>query len=134
MRLLLDAHLPLAVATQLRLGGIDAIALQDWRGGELRHADDEQILTAAYEERRVLITYDRRTIPPLLRDWAELNQPHAGVILIGPRTIPPHDIGLLVRSLRALAEEYGTEDWHNQASFYDRDERGRRAQRPSRRI
>ena len=33
-------------------------------------------------QKLTLVTYDRRTIPPLLKDWAEEGRPHAGVIFV----------------------------------------------------
>jgi predicted nuclease of predicted toxin-antitoxin system len=117
MRLLLDAHVPLILAKQLQNHGVDAVALEHWRDGEFRHADDEQILAAAYEEGRSLVTYDRRTIPPILRDWAEMEQHHAGVVLISARAIRPHEVGHLLRALRALVEESGDNDWQDQIVY-----------------
>src|SRR4029079_7170210 len=67
MRLLLDAHVAIAIAAQLQREGIDVVALRDWQGGGYRNASDDLILVAALAEQCVLITFDCRTIPPLLK-------------------------------------------------------------------
>ena len=120
MRLLLDAHLPRAVAQQLCQQKVDAVALADWQQGSYRSATDEAVLEAASPEGRVLVTYDRRTIPRHLRCLAEAGGHHAGVILIDERIIRPNDIGGLVRALLALVEESGDESWDDQVVFLRR--------------
>ena len=113
MRILLDGHMPPIVAQQLQRDGTDAVCLRDWLGGSYRTAPDELILTAASSDDRVLVTYDCRTIPHLLKEWAETGQHHAGVVLVDERTVRPNDIGGLVRTLRALVERRGDEIWHD---------------------
>ena len=71
MRLLLDAHLSPAIAQRLTAEGIDIVSLQDWQGGIYLRAPDHQILAAALPEGRVLVTFDRRSIEPLVKRWAE---------------------------------------------------------------
>jgi hypothetical protein len=123
IRLLLDAHLPLVVARDLGHAGIDAVAIRDWRGGSYLTAPDDQILSAAAGEDRVLVTYDLRTIPSLLKLWAETGVHHAGVILIDERTIRQYDVGSLVRSLETVVAEHGVEDWHDRVVFLRAAER-----------
>ena len=48
-----------------------------------------------------------RTIPPLLKAWAEEGRPHGGVIFVDEKTISPADIGGLVWALARLAKEAG---------------------------
>jgi hypothetical protein len=105
MRLLLDAHVSPAVARALQESGIDALALRDWQGGRFRNASDAQILVTAATEERVLVTYDLRSIPPLLKEWAESGRVHAGVILVDGRTIRPGDVGGPRRALAAAVAE-----------------------------
>ena len=117
MRLLLDAHVPLAVAVQLRQRGVDAVALRDWRSGAYLTASDEHILLGAVEQNRVFVTYDVHSIPPLLRNLAERGQPHSGVVFIDGRTIRPNDVGALTTGLVALVADAGSADWTNVARF-----------------
>jgi hypothetical protein len=57
------------------------------------------ILTAALEEGLTLVTYDQRTIVPLLMRWRAEGRDHAGVILINRQSIAQADIGGQVRAL-----------------------------------
>jgi hypothetical protein len=67
-----------------------------------------------------LVTYDRRTIPPLLKTWAEAGQHHGGVIFVDEKTISPSDIGGQVLALTALAREAAAWDWTNRVCFLRR--------------
>jgi predicted nuclease of predicted toxin-antitoxin system len=111
MRLLLDAHISPAVAQGLQHGGVDTLSLRDWLDGRYLDASDEVILTAAFADERVLVTFDLRTIPSLLRVWAETGQQHAGIILVDDRTIRQEDVGGLLRALRQLVEQDGSVPW-----------------------
>lgn len=107
MLLLLDAHVPLSVAAELRKRGPDVETLEDWRDGDYRHSPDSEILLAAHSEGRVLVSYECRTIPRRLKDWAASGVHHSGVVLIDDRTIRSDDVGGLVRAIYALSVERG---------------------------
>jgi hypothetical protein len=111
MRLLLDVHVAPAIARALQQDGIDVLAVRDWQGGLYRDASDTLILTAALADGRTLVTYDCRTIPTLLKEWAETGRQHGGVVLVDERTIKQADVGGLVRALRALVALHGGEVW-----------------------
>src|SRR3712207_4522523 len=117
MRLLIDAHVSPAVGRSLRQAGVDALALQDWQGGWHRDASHEGILESAMADGRVLVTYDCRTIPVLLKTMVEDGREHGGVLLVDERTIRSSDIGRLVRALRALVDERGNDAWLDQVVF-----------------
>jgi predicted nuclease of predicted toxin-antitoxin system len=120
MRLLLDAHVSPAVARAVIDDGIDIQTLQTWLGGEHRDASDDQIVTAAHADGRTLVTFDCRTIPELLKVWAETGRQHSGVILIDDRTIRQSDVGSLVRALRRLIQDSGDEPWMDRVVFLRR--------------
>jgi predicted nuclease of predicted toxin-antitoxin system len=120
MRLLFDAHVPLAVARRLHDEGYDVVGLSEWLGGNYRTAADEHILAAAAADTRVLVTFDVRTIPQLLKEWAETGQSHSGVILVDRKTLYPSDVGGIVRSLRAFAAESFAEQWQDRVEFLRR--------------
>ena len=115
MKLLLDSHIPKAVARALqrRASGLDVIHVADWRGGVYRDADDGKILAACFDEGRVFVSYDQQTIPLLLRRWAEQEKPHAGVIFGDVNTVPPDRVGMVVRALAALVEDLSGSDMTN---------------------
>ncbi len=117
MRLLLDAHISPSIARQLHQDGLDAVALRHWQDGNYRTATDETVLITAMAEERVLVTYDLRTIPSLLKEWAEMGQHHGGVILVDERTLRPNDIPGLLRALRFLERAHGNEAWRDRAVF-----------------
>lgn len=93
------------------------MALRDWQEGHYRSAPDEQVLAGAATGDRVLVSYDCRTLPPLLKQWAETAQHHRGVILVDEKTISPRAVGALIRALRALSAESGDEPWDDRVIF-----------------
>ncbi len=119
MRFLLDSHLPRALAEGLRRHDLDTVELSKWRGGDYRNALDSLLLRAAYTERRVLLTFDCHTIPPLSQELAETGQHHAGVVLIGSLTFRSDDVSGLLGALRNLAAQSG-DDWEDVVVFLRR--------------
>jgi hypothetical protein len=122
LKLLLDEHISPGVATglRLRLRAIKVHAMVEWEDGNFLGQDDSTCLRKAVAQRLTLVTYDRRTIPPLLKAWAEEGRSHRGVIFVDEKTISPADIGGLVWSLARLAKEAGHWDWANRVSFLRR--------------
>lgn len=122
LKLLLDEHISPAVATGLRRlrSSIFVCGLVDWEGGAFLGQDDAVCLGRAAELHWTLVTYDRRTIPLLLKSWAEAGRRHGGVIFIDEKTIPSSDIGGQVRALAVLTREAGTRDWTDRVIFLRR--------------
>jgi hypothetical protein len=120
--LLLDIHIPPAVAAGVvaRRPNCTVVSLRDWRDGAYRSAADADILKAAHDEGLTLITFDLRSIRPLLRAWGTERRVHAGVILIDERTIRQDDVGGLIRSLTHLWDHRSHEDWTNVVEFLRR--------------
>jgi hypothetical protein len=92
----------------------------EWEGGQFLGQDDSRCLQEAAAPGLKLVTYDRRTIPPLLKAWAEQERTHGGVIFVDEKTISPADIGGLVLALARLAKETGRWDWTNTVYFLRR--------------
>jgi hypothetical protein len=67
-----------------------------------------------------LVTYDRRTIPLLLKVWAEEGRRHGGVIFVDEKTISPADTGGLVRALSELVRSTTRWDWTERICFLRR--------------
>jgi len=122
LRLLLDEHVSPDVAEGLRQRrkAVQVTALADWEGGRYLGMPDDAILKAAAAQTLTLVTYDRRTIPPLLKSWTEAGRAHAGVIFVDDKTIAPSDLGGLIRALGKLAATHGSADWTNAVSFLRR--------------
>lgn len=122
LRLLLDEHVSPRVARGLRRGyaHLFVYAMTEWREGCLLGQDDEFCLTEANDHKLTLVTYDRRTFPPLLKRWIEEGRSHSGVIFVDDRTISPSDVGGLVRALTRLVKEVHAWDWTDRIIFLQR--------------
>jgi hypothetical protein len=75
------------------------------------------IFQEARKEKLTLVTFDLRTIPPLLRLWAEQGFDHSGVILVDERTFAQNDIGALVTALCAVWLAERDRDWTNRVVY-----------------
>jgi hypothetical protein len=115
---LLDEQSPL-VADQItkKRPDINTFSAHTWQQGIFRAASDEVLLTAAWEAALTLVTYDLRTIPPLLRQLGDLGLSHAGVIFIDHRSIPSNQFGALVKTLIWLWDAAHQSLWLNRVVF-----------------
>jgi len=122
LKLLLDEHISPDVANGLRRRNraIEVRYMVEWENGYFLGQEDSARLREAAAQGLTLVTYDRRTIPPLLKTWAEEDRTHGGVIFVDERTISPADIGGLVWALTRLARETGNWDWANRIFFLRR--------------
>jgi len=122
LKLLLDEHISPDVAAGLRRRHRSLVVhcLAEWEMGSFLGLNDSDCLEKAAARGLTLVTYDRRTIPPLLKAWAQEDRSHGGVIFVDEKTLAPHDIGGLVRALLSLLEETGRWDWTNRVCFLRR--------------
>jgi hypothetical protein len=122
LQLLLDEHISPDVAKGLRRSdrALTVYAMTEWQDGNFLGRDDAACLTEAAAHKLTLVTYDRRTIPPLLKTWAEAGRRHAGVIFVDDKTIAPSDIGGLVLALTRLAKDARRWDWVDRVCFLTR--------------
>jgi len=122
VKLLFDSHISPAVARGLtrRCRALQAIHLRDWQRRRLLNAPDADLLAEAAREGWTLVTYDLRTIVPLLREWAELERHHGGVILVDDATIAAHDVGALIAALAQVWREEGVDDWTDRVQYLRR--------------
>jgi hypothetical protein len=122
LKLLLDEHISPQVASGLRRRSraIEIRHMAEWENGLFLGQDDHACLREAPAQRLTLVTYDRRTIPPLLKTWAEEERSHGGVIFVDEKTISSANIGGLVRALTSIARETGKWDWTNRIVFLRR--------------
>jgi len=122
LKLLLDEHISPDVASGLRRRRRSLVVhwMTEWEGGDFLGRDDAACLLEAAKQRLTLVTYDRRTIPPLLKLWAEEQRPHGGVIFVDEKTISPADIGGLVQALIELSREAEGLDWTDLVYFLRR--------------
>lgn len=115
MRILLDAHVSgRHVGPRLRHRGYDVRAID--REPELEGLADEQLLELARVENRILVTFEKRHFPDIVRRWAAGGRTHAGVVLVlGLR----HDhTRLLLRAIEQAFERYPEQrSWRNMTVF-----------------
>jgi len=118
VRLLLDAHLsPRNVAEPLRAMGHDVLATNEEH--LLDGCPDEQLLTLATRENRILVTCDVSDFPVIVRVWAEGNRQHAGcAILVG---IDHSEFGTILRAIeRTLGARPDQASWRGYTCFVPR--------------
>ncbi len=81
---------------------------------------DEDVLALAAEEERILVTHNIRDFPNILREWAEAQRSHAGVILV--YGIDHGEFELIVRGIERWLELYPEPaSWIDLAAVLDRD-------------
>ena len=112
LKLLLDEHISPKVAAGLcrRDPKIAVHTMPEWEGGAFLGQEDSVFLQEAFIQKLTLVTYDCRTIPTLLKGWAEAGRQHAGVIFVDEKTISPANLGKLVECLDKLVRE--TRHWN----------------------
>lgn len=122
LKLLLDEHVSPQVAVGLRRHNpaITVFCMTTWQDGNFLGQDDSVCLQQAAVRGLTLVTYDRRTIPPLLKTWAESGRQHGAVIFVDEKSISPADIGGLVRALLELARQTNKWDWTDRVIFLRR--------------
>lgn len=121
LKFLLDEHISPRVADGLRRRGIIALPISEWENGEYLGRDDSACLSRAAEKSLTLVTYDRRTIPLLLKAWADAGRNHGGVIFVDDKTIRPSQLGALVRALAQLYRQAQGWDWQNRVCFLQQE-------------
>ncbi len=119
LKLLLDEHISPAVAEGLRRRNrsLTVLCMATWEQGEFLGQQDAVCLQQVVAQGLTLVTYDRRTIPPALKVWAEEGRKHGGMIFVDEKTISPADIGGLMRALSELARSTVRWDWTDRVCF-----------------
>jgi hypothetical protein len=122
LRLLTDEQISYVVAEQVKAKRPDIVieSVRTWQGGAFQGTDDAVLLEAAALAGWTLVTYDRKTIPPVLLEWGALGRRHGGVIFSDDRTVAPNDIGGLVRALILHWDRTRDWDWGDRVDFLQR--------------
>jgi len=121
MRLMLDAHMSgPRLARALREDGHDVRAADEQR--ELDGWTDERVLGLAADEGRILVTFDVKDFPVIVRRWMEAGRSHAGcAIVVG---IDHGEFGAILRVLaRELAARPDQDAWRDYTCFVAREPR-----------
>ena len=119
LKLLLDEHISPDVADALRRRNPSVVVhpIVKWENSSFLGQEDSICLLAAAVQKLTLVTYDRRTIPVLLKTWAEEGRHHGGVIFVDEKTVSPANIGGLARALSQLHHEAGGWDGTDRVVF-----------------
>jgi hypothetical protein len=119
LRLLLDEHIAREVALQARAKrpSIEIQSIHDWESGAFLGVPDPEILLEAASQGLTLVTYHQRTLWKHASDLLEAGHDLGGVIFVDDQTIPPNDIGGLMRAVVWLMETRGSEVWVNRLIF-----------------
>ena len=118
MRLFLDAHISgPRIARALRSAGHDVRAADEER--ELDGSTDEELLSLAAAEGRVMVTFDVKDFPVIARRWAEAARRHAGcAIVVG---IDHSEFGTIIKALeRDLVARPEQAAWIDHTLFVSR--------------
>lgn len=116
MKLLLDEHLPKSVAATLgrARAGADARHIAEWENGRWLGEEDPILLEGLWHDRRILVSYDRATLPGYLAERISEQKDHAGVIFVDQERFPASRIGEMARALAKLLTAYPTQSgWIN---------------------
>jgi len=119
LRLLLDHHITPDVIEVTRKHSVP-IHIEHVQDRGWQRLPDPELLTEAHRERLTLVTYDLATIPQYLREFAERQQPHSGVVFIDGHTIRASDRSGIGRALRKLWEREKQVDWENRTYWLTR--------------
>ena len=116
---LLDEQISPEVAKQInsKHPEISIFSIHSWRNGSFLGVSDEAILQAAKLKQLTLITYDQKTIPPILVKWGQANIDHAGVVFIDYRSISPSNFGELIKAIVWLGQTQKNSAWQNRIVY-----------------
>jgi hypothetical protein len=119
LALLLDENISHEIADQIarKRSDVLVVSLRQWEEGRYLSVDDETLLRAAARAGLTLVTYDQRTIPPLLSRFAEQGLSHGGILFVDQRAIPSNDFGGLIRALIWFWDEHHDRDWADRLAY-----------------
>jgi hypothetical protein len=118
VKLFLDAHISgPRIARALREARHDVRAVDEER--ELDGLTDEQLLSIAAAEERIVVAFDVKDFPVIARRWAEAGRTHAGgAIVVG---IDHGEFGAILDTIaRELTAHPGQADWTDLTLFLAR--------------
>jgi hypothetical protein len=100
VKLLLDEQISGKVADRLRNRGHDVLAATD--DPSLRGLRDPDLFEAAQQQGRAVVTYNRVDFEPIIREYAEMNREHRGLVIVHPTRFPSWEFALLIAAIESL--------------------------------
>lgn len=110
VKLYMDAHIPKAITSGLRLRGVDVLTAQEDNADKL---SDPELLDRATALNRIFFTFDDDLLSEAARRQ-KLSIPFSGIIYASPLNI---SIGACIRDLEIIAKAGTTEDMINRIEF-----------------
>ena len=110
LRFLFDVHVPLAVANQLELRGVDILTAQADNSATLQ---DQDILVRATELGRVMFTSDIR-FRALAETWQQSQRTFHGLVFAHPLHVT---VGQMVLHLELIASAVSEEEIRNHVIY-----------------
>lgn len=119
LSLLLDENLSPEIVRQIteKRADVSVTSVYYWHEGRYLAQGDEPVLRAAAQDALTLVTYDQKTILPVLRHCGQTEIDHAGVIFIDGRSIASNNFGAIMRALLDLWDASHADDWTNRVDF-----------------
>ena len=102
MKLYLDEDISPRVAELLRKKGVDAVSAHE---KDMKGVSDEEQLTAAVNEGRVMVTRNRNDFIALTVRFFQDFNPHYGLIIV-PHSIPGSNFNLMANRLSACVNKH----------------------------
>ena len=93
------------------------ISIHEWRDGCFLGSQDHVFLPEASNEGLTFVSYDQKTIRPLLKSWAEAGVHHAGFVFVDEKTIAPQNFGRLLASLGLLWQSERRASWEDRVVY-----------------
>lgn len=115
LSLLLDENISPEIVTQMaqKRPEIAVTSVHTWQEGRFMGQPDDLILIEAASAGMTLVTYDQKTILPVLVQWGNAGTDHGGVIFVDSLSIAPNNFGALIRSLISLWDQSREMPWTN---------------------
>lgn len=102
MKLLLDEQISGKVAERLRDRGHDVTAATD--DLSLRGLSDPDLFEVAQQQGRALVTYNRVDFEPIIREYAQMDREHHGLVIVHPTRFPSREFARLTAAIGNLME------------------------------
>ena len=106
IRLLLDSHVPVAVARAVRAlrPAADVQHVTAWQEGAYINAADDVLLEACWLDGRALVSKDRATLPGWIGLRVADGKEHGGVLFYDLERFKAHQIGALAKGIVAALD------------------------------
>jgi hypothetical protein len=100
VKLLLDEQISGKVAERLRDRGHDVTAATD--DPSLRGLSDPDLFEVAQQQGRALVTYNRVDFEPIIREYAQVDREHNGLVIVHPTRFPSWEFARLAAAIEDL--------------------------------